>query len=110
MDKNGIKKAIKDIIASSPELEADYDILLKDKIGYMKSKIYEHCDEIDKYTADFIRYFIAVSKENTRTTYANILNSRVKLKLEERLDVKIVDEEFLKIMLEVVDDMANEVR
>lgn len=107
MDKIEAKKIIMKIIASNQELIRNYDILLKNKIGYMTNKVREYCDSLDnKYVADNIRYSIANSEEETKTVYKNIVNSKVKARFEESSGKKIPAAVFAMIMNEVLDDMA----
>jgi len=110
MNKNLVKEKIKEIILSSPELKNDYEILFKNKLGYMTNRIHEHCDkELDKYDANSFRGFIAASEENTRTTYANIINQKVRARLEKLMGRKVAYEPFIEIMREVMDDLKEDV-
>ena len=108
MDKVEVKKAIMKIINSSPGLKRDYNILLKNKGGYMKNIVHEHCNGLDnKYLADTIRYSIANNEEETKTMYKNIINLKVKNNMEKAVGHKISANAFGEIMNEVLDDLVE---
>ncbi len=107
MHKDELIKRIKEIISSDSELEQDYDILRKNKIGRMTNKIHEDCSRGDKYVGDFTKYFISNSDENTKTIFSNIINSKVKDKLRNSY-IKIGDFEFDSAIREVIDDLNEE--
>lgn len=111
MNKGGLKNAIKRVILSDSGLKRDYDVLLKNKIGHMTNKVHEHCDSRgDKYLSNATKYFIGNSGENTRMIYSNIINSKVKDRLKNLFGGRINDAEFNTAMLEVIDDLAYELR
>ncbi len=107
MEKFDLKKKIKEMIQSDSELKKDYDILLKNKIGYMTNKVHEHCNSQDnKYVADDTRYFIANSDKNTKEVYSNIINYKLKSKLRNSFG-NLTDGDFDRAMRETLDDLAE---
>ncbi len=107
MDKNEIKKAIISLILSDPGLKADYEILLKNKIGYMKNKILENCKRQNEHVRNAVEYSIANSEESTRDTYKDIINFNTREKFEKSIGKKINDDDFSLIMNEVIDDLSE---
>lgn len=102
MDKFSLKKRIKELILSDSELKEDYDILLKNKIGYMTNKIHEYNRHKDKYVQNVANYFIENSDANTKQMYSNIINHKLKSRLG-----NVSDSEFRNAMHEVLDDLSN---
>lgn len=107
MDIKDIKKGIKNFILSDSEAKGDYDILLKNKIGYMTNKVNEHSDKQGKHVGDFMRYYIANSEEDTKYIYKNIINLRTKEKFEKSTGKKISENDFYKAINEVIDDLSE---
>jgi hypothetical protein len=108
MDKNQIKTIIGKIILASPELKEDYDILLKNKIGYMTNKMHSYYGTPGNGpAARIIKAVAAGSEESLRDMYRNMLNSRVKIELEKLSGGKIDNEKFNAIMREVIDDLSD---
>jgi hypothetical protein len=107
MDIRDIKKAIKDFILSDSESKGDYDILLKNKIGYMTNKVHEHSDKQGKYVGEFTKYYITNSDEDTKDVYKNIINFKTKEKFEKSTGKKISGSDFYKAIKEVIDDLSE---
>lgn len=108
MNKNEIKRKIIEIIISDENLKNSYEILLKNKMGYMRNYIQRYCaSEKSEYRAYMVHYFTANSDENTKKVYTSHINHEVKAVLEKSLGSSINNEIFNNIMAEVIDDLAD---
>jgi hypothetical protein len=107
VNKDNIKKEIKRIIASDSALKEEYDILFKDKTGYMKNMIYNHIVETNPGLAKSFKEYSSGDEEHVRKTYIHIINSETKKLLEKSLNIEITNEELDAIIGEVVDDLSE---
>ena len=107
MDKFDLKKKIMELIQSDSELKKDYDILSKNKIGYMTNKVNDYLRfQKNRFIADFNTYYIANSDENTKEVYSNIINHKLKTKMRKSFN-GISDVDFGSAMRETLDDLAG---
>ena len=107
MNKFDLKKRIKEMIQSDSELKKDYDILSKNKIGYMTNKVNDYLKfEKNRFISEFNTYYIANSDENTKEIYSNIINHKLKSRLKQSFN-GISDADFGSAMREAMDDLAG---